>query len=87
MQRKQSINGFYPIVFVLGTFFSDIELFILISFDYFSSNVSADELLYTETELAASMPKIETINFHQVCLLHNEFIRIFVCRFSKRKSK
>lgn len=30
------------------------------------SNVSAEEMLYTEAELTASMPKIETINFHQV---------------------
>ncbi|CAF0990021.1 unnamed protein product [Rotaria sp. Silwood1] len=29
------------------------------------SNVSAEEMLYTETELTASMPRIETINFHQ----------------------
>ncbi len=32
----------------------------------FSSNVSAEEMLYTEAELTASMPRIETINFHQV---------------------
>lgn len=30
------------------------------------SNVSAEEMLYTEAELTASMPRIETINFHQV---------------------
>jgi len=41
----------------------------------FSSNVSAEEMLYTEAELTASMPRIETINFHQV--------NIFVF-FSKR---
>jgi hypothetical protein len=34
----------------------------------FYSNVSAEEMLYTETELTASMPRIETINFHQVCV-------------------
>ncbi|CAF4047747.1 unnamed protein product [Rotaria magnacalcarata] len=29
------------------------------------SNVSAEEMLYTEAELTGSMPRIETINFHQ----------------------
>ena len=33
------------------------------------SNVSSEEMLFTEAELTASMPRIETINFHQVrCL-------------------
>ena len=31
------------------------------------SNISTDELLYTEKDLEKSMDKIETINFHQVC--------------------
>ncbi|XP_065183194.1 cleavage and polyadenylation specificity factor subunit 3-like [Sycon ciliatum] len=30
------------------------------------SNISADQMLYTEKELEASMAKIETVNFHQV---------------------
>lgn len=30
------------------------------------SNISADEMLYTETDLEESMEKIETINFHEV---------------------
>ncbi|XP_028296270.1 cleavage and polyadenylation specificity factor subunit 3 isoform X2 [Gouania willdenowi] len=30
------------------------------------SNISADEMLYTETDLEDSMEKIETINFHEV---------------------
>ena len=32
----------------------------------FSSNISADDMLYTETDLEESMEKIETINFHEV---------------------
>lgn len=31
-----------------------------------SSNISADDMLYTETDLEESMDKIETINFHEV---------------------
>lgn len=30
------------------------------------SNISADDMLYTETDLEDSMEKIETINFHEV---------------------
>lgn len=30
------------------------------------SNISADEMLYAETDLEESMDKIETINFHEV---------------------
>lgn len=30
------------------------------------SNISADDMLYTETDLEESMDKIETINFHEV---------------------
>ncbi|KAF3835834.1 hypothetical protein F7725_028392 [Dissostichus mawsoni] len=30
------------------------------------SNISADDMLYTETDLEESMEKIETINFHEV---------------------
>jgi len=30
------------------------------------SNISADDMLYTETDLEDSMDKIETINFHEV---------------------
>lgn len=29
------------------------------------SNIGADEMLYTETDLENSMSKIDTINFHQ----------------------
>lgn len=36
--------------------------FCLLSF----SNISADDMLYTETDLEESMDKIETINFHEV---------------------
>lgn len=32
----------------------------------FCSNISADDMLYTETDLEESMDKIETINFHEV---------------------
>ncbi len=32
----------------------------------FCSNISADDMLYTETDLEESMEKIETINFHEV---------------------
>lgn len=30
------------------------------------SNISTDDMLYTETDLEDSMEKIETINFHEV---------------------
>lgn len=33
---------------------------------FFCSNISADDMLYTETDLEESMDKIETINFHEV---------------------
>ena len=33
------------------------------------SNISADHMLYTEKDLEKSMDKIETINFHQVCVV------------------
>lgn len=29
------------------------------------SNISTDEMLYTETDIEKSMSKIETVNFHQ----------------------
>lgn len=32
----------------------------------YCSNISADDMLYTETDLEESMDKIETINFHEV---------------------
>lgn len=32
----------------------------------YRSNISADDMLYTETDLEESMDKIETINFHEV---------------------
>lgn len=32
----------------------------------YCSNISADEMLYAETDLEESMDKIETINFHEV---------------------
>ena len=32
------------------------------------SNISADQMLYSEKDLEKSMDKIETVNFHQVCL-------------------
>ena len=41
----------------------------VLSFTYFfhlSSNIGADEMLYSEKDLEKSMDKIETINFHQV---------------------
>lgn len=34
--------------------------------DVDGSNISADDMLYTETDLEDSMDKIETINFHEV---------------------
>lgn len=34
--------------------------------DIYCSNISADDMLYTETDLEESMEKIETINFHEV---------------------
>jgi cleavage and polyadenylation specificity factor subunit 3 len=34
-------------------------------FVYFSSNIGADEMLYSEKDLENSMSKIETIDFHQ----------------------
>lgn len=33
---------------------------------FYCSNISADDMLYTETDLEESMEKIETINFHEV---------------------
>lgn len=39
--------------------------FLLASFKK-CSNISADDMLYTETDLEESMDKIETINFHEV---------------------
>lgn len=33
---------------------------------FYCSNISADDMLYTETDLEESMDKIETINFHEV---------------------
>lgn len=35
-------------------------------FCFLHSNISADDMLYTETDLEDSMEKIETINFHEV---------------------
>lgn len=35
-------------------------------FFIYCSNISADDMLYTETDLEESMDKIETINFHEV---------------------
>lgn len=35
-------------------------------FLFYCSNISADDMLYTETDLEESMDKIETINFHEV---------------------
>jgi cleavage and polyadenylation specificity factor subunit 3 len=50
------------------------QIFALIIFIVlFHSNVSSDEMLYTEAELIASMPRIETINFHQVCHFKRSF--------------
>uniref|UniRef100_A0AAX7U7N1 Cleavage and polyadenylation specific factor 3 n=1 Tax=Astatotilapia calliptera TaxID=8154 RepID=A0AAX7U7N1_ASTCA len=40
--------------------------FIQSYFYYYCSNISADDMLYTETDLEESMDKIETINFHEV---------------------
>lgn len=67
MQRKLSTNGCYRIVSVLGKLIVPSTITLSLSWnDLHCSNVSADEMLYTEAELAASMPRIETINFHQV---------------------
>lgn len=36
----------------------------MVSFDF--SNISTDQMLYSEKDLEKSMDKIETVNFHQV---------------------
>ena len=49
------------------------------------SNIASDDMLFSETDLDASMEKIETLNFHQVTILHvimNLYCRIRQVRLS-----
>lgn len=39
---------------------------ICLIYSVYCSNIAADDMLYTETDLEESMDKIETINFHEV---------------------
>ncbi|MEQ2208226.1 Cleavage and polyadenylation specificity factor subunit 3 [Xenoophorus captivus] len=45
---------------------AEIDLLLISHHVFFCSNISADDMLYTETDLEDSMDKIETINFHEV---------------------
>lgn len=33
-----------------------------------SSNIATEQMLYQDSDIEASMDKIETVNFHQVCM-------------------
>ena len=46
-----------------------------------SSNIAAEDMLYTESDLEKSMDKIETIHFHQVFIGFVFCIIDFVCTF------
>lgn len=41
------------------------KIIICLEIIFIKSNIGADEMLYTETDLENSMSKIDTINFHQ----------------------
>lgn len=43
------------------------------------SNIAAEDMLYTESDLEKSMDKIETIHFHQVFVVIVLFMINFVC--------
>ena len=45
------------------------------------SNIAAEDMLYTESDLEKSMDKIETIHFHQVFIGIVFCIIDFVCTF------
>lgn len=47
-------------------FFAAVQMSWCLAISLISSNISADDMLYTETDLEESMDKIETINFHEV---------------------
>jgi hypothetical protein len=51
-------------------------------YSLFSSNISTEDMLYTESDIENSMDKIETLNFHQV--LHSHLLswnmKIFVIK-------
>lgn len=49
-----------------GVFFPAVQMSWCSAISPLSSNISADDMLYTETDLEESMDKIETINFHEV---------------------
>lgn len=64
MPPRLFTNGFSPTVFVSG-WLNQFNFFLDRSFFSLYSNVSSEEMLYSEADLIASMPRIETINFHQ----------------------
>ena len=43
-------------------------LYLVLCVHHHHSNIAADQMLYTEKDLEKSMDKIETVNFHQVCV-------------------
>ena len=46
------------------------------------SNIAAEHMLYDDKDIEASMDRIETVNFHEVCLrIYNIYIyvNIYIC--------
>ena len=60
--KTQTLNAILKL-YLMYAFSSIFQIF-----SFIISNISTDQMLYTEKDLEKSMAKIETIHFHQVCI-------------------